>query len=180
PPALPASPRRRAPTPCPSPTRRTTPRCGSTPTTRDSAPATGAPPDPGNGGPRGPPAPRPRPDHRDHRDHGSPVPRPPRLVDPYRSGHVATGTEPPATEPHPRRGGVRTGTRAAIAAPHLWTDSWWLAPAATAAGLMAFVVHSTLRAFANTDYYTSTYVSTFYSPCPAENCVPSRAGPNWE
>lgn len=93
---------------------------------------------------------------------------------------MATGTEPPATEPHPRRGGVRTGTRAAIAAPHLRTDRWWLAPAATAAGLLAFVVYSTWRAFANTDYYAAPYVSPFYSPCLAENCVPMRAGPNWE
>src|SRR5690606_8892158 len=112
----------------------TSPRCRATPPTRASAPAAAAAPGPGTARPRGPPAPRPRPDHRDHR---SPVPRPPRLVDPYRSGHVATGTEPPATEPHPRRGGVRTGTRAAIAAPHLRTDRWWLAPAATAAGLLA-------------------------------------------
>ena len=50
---------------------------------------------------------------------------------------MATGTEPPATEPE-HRGGVRSGTRAAISAPHLRTDRWWLAPAVTAAGLLAF------------------------------------------
>ncbi|GGX57173.1 hypothetical protein [Streptomyces minutiscleroticus] len=88
---------------------------------------------------------------------------------------MATGTEP-----HPPRGGVRTGTRAAIAAPHLRTDRWWLTPAATAAGLLAFVVYSTWRAFANTDYYAAPYVSPFYSPCLAENCAPMRGGPNWE
>ncbi|MEU3850554.1 hypothetical protein [Streptomyces sp. NPDC029554] len=93
---------------------------------------------------------------------------------------MATGTEPPATEPLPGSGGVRAGTRAAIAAPHLRTDRWWLAPAGTAAGLLAFIVYSTWRAFANADYYAAPYVSPFYSPCLAENCEPMKAGPNWE
>ncbi|MEU0042037.1 hypothetical protein [Streptomyces werraensis] len=92
---------------------------------------------------------------------------------------MATGTEPPATEPE-HRGGVSSGTRAAISAPHLRTDRWWLAPAATAAGLLAFVVYSTWRAFADADYYAAPYVSPFYSPCLAENCEPMRGGPNWE
>lgn len=86
---------------------------------------------------------------------------------------MATGTEP-----HPNSGGVRTGTRAAIAAPHLRTDRWWLAPAATAAGLLAFIVYSTWRAFADTDYYAAPYVSPFYSPCLAERCRSMDAGPN--
>ncbi|MFC7817516.1 MULTISPECIES: hypothetical protein [unclassified Streptomyces] len=93
---------------------------------------------------------------------------------------MATGTEPPATDPHPPGGGVHAPTRAAIRAPHLRTDRWWLAPAATAAGLLAFVVYSTWRAFAGADYYAAPYVSPFYSPCLAENCEPMRAGPNWE
>ena len=93
---------------------------------------------------------------------------------------MATGTEPPDTESHPVSGGVRTGTRAAIDAPHLRTDRWWLAPAATAAGLLAFIVYSTWRAFADTDYYAAPYVSPFYSPCLAERCEPMRHGPNWE
>ncbi|MER5293773.1 hypothetical protein ABT382_17095 [Streptomyces pharetrae] len=93
---------------------------------------------------------------------------------------MATGTEPPTTERHPRAGGVRAAGRAAIAAPHLRTDRWWLAPAATAAGLLAFVVYSTWRAFAGADYYAAPYVSPFYSPCLAENCEPMKAGPNWE
>ncbi|GAA3824039.1 hypothetical protein [Streptomyces chiangmaiensis] len=90
---------------------------------------------------------------------------------------MATDTEPPGTEDHPP-GGVRTGTRAAITAPHLRTDRWWLAPAATAAGLLAFVVYSTWRAFADADYYAAPYVSPFYSPCLAERCRTMHAGPN--
>jgi len=90
---------------------------------------------------------------------------------------LATDTEPPGTEDHPL-GGVRTGTRAAITAPHLRTDRWWLAPAATAAGLLAFIVYSTWRAFADADYYAAPYVSPFYSPCLAERCRTMHAGPN--
>ncbi|WP_406219645.1 hypothetical protein [Streptomyces canus] len=93
---------------------------------------------------------------------------------------MATGTEPTDTESHSARGGVRTGTRAAIDASHLRTDRWWLAPAVTAAGLLAFIVYSTWRAFADTDYYAAPYVSPFYSPCLAERCEPMRHGPNWE
>ncbi len=88
---------------------------------------------------------------------------------------MATGTEP-----HLNSGGVHTPTRAAISASHLRTDRWWLAPAATAAGLLAFIVYSTWRAFSNADYYAAPYVSPFYSPCLAENCEPMRNGPNWE
>ncbi|MDX3578984.1 hypothetical protein [Streptomyces sp. FL07-04A] len=92
---------------------------------------------------------------------------------------MATGTEPAPTDPRPPSG-VRGAGRAAIAAPHLRTDRWWLAPGATAAGLLAFVVYSTWRAFANADYYAAPYVSPFYSPCLAENCDTMRHGPNAE
>ncbi|MEU4270135.1 hypothetical protein [Streptomyces sp. NPDC026092] len=93
---------------------------------------------------------------------------------------MATGTEPPSTGRGVRATGVHSPSRAAIAPRHLRTDRWWLAPAATAAGLLAFVAYSTWRAFANSDYYAAPYVSPFYSPCLAENCVPMKDGPNWE
>ncbi|MCT4355487.1 hypothetical protein M5362_20335 [Streptomyces sp. Je 1-79] len=93
---------------------------------------------------------------------------------------MATGTEPPSTGRGVRATGVQSPSRAAIAPAHLRTDRWWLAPAATAAGLLAFVAYSTWRAFANSDYYAAPYVSPFYSPCLAENCVPMKGGPNWE
>ncbi|MFF3400612.1 hypothetical protein ACFYW6_19050 [Streptomyces sp. NPDC002659] len=88
---------------------------------------------------------------------------------------MATGTEPPQVNT-----GVHGATRAAISPRHLRTDRWWLAPALTAAGLLAFIVYSTWRAFANADYYAAPYVSPFYSPCLAENCETMRGGPNWE
>ena len=45
-------------------------------------------------------------------------------------------------------------------------------PAITVAVLLAFVVYSTWRAFENGYYYSSPYISPFYSPCIATNCVP--------
>ncbi|MEU5220288.1 hypothetical protein AB0G79_29390 [Streptomyces sp. NPDC020807] len=91
---------------------------------------------------------------------------------------MATGTGPRTSRETAT--GVRSPGRAAVAARHLRTDRWWLSPAATAAGLLAFVAYSTWRAFANADYYAAPYVSPFYSPCLASNCVPMRGGPNWE
>ncbi|MCT2591947.1 hypothetical protein LHJ74_18920 [Streptomyces sp. N2-109] len=67
-----------------------------------------------------------------------------------------------------------------MAEAHLRVDRWWLAPTATALGLLAFIVYATWRAFANTDYYQAPYVSPFYSPCLAQNCEPMKGGPNWE
>lgn len=99
---------------------------------------------------------------------------------------MATGTEPSQVHtdgPSGPKGGARTGvhgpSRAAIAPRHLRTDRWWLSPAATAAGLLAFVVYSTWRAFSGADYYSAPYVSPFYSPCLAEDCVPMKAGTDW-
>ncbi len=48
-------------------------------------------------------------------------------------------------------------------------DRWRLQPAATAAGLLAFVAYSTWAAFRNGNYYAGgvgrDYLSPFYSPC---------------
>ena len=47
------------------------------------------------------------------------------------------------------------------------TDKWWVAPLATALGLGAFGVYSTIRAFANADFLAeegSHLLSPFYSP----------------
>ncbi len=79
--------------------------------------------------------------------------------------------------PGPTNGnGVHAPGRAAIAARHLRTDRWWLSPTVTAAALTAFIIYSTWRAFANDDYYAAPYVSPFYSPCLASNCVPAKGG----
>ena len=75
--------------------------------------------------------------------------------------------------------GVHTPGRAAIRPSHLRTDRWWLGPLATVAGLTAFVIYSTWRAFANADYFAEPYISPFYSPCLAHNCVTMPGGPDW-
>jgi hypothetical protein len=64
---------------------------------------------------------------------------------------------------------------ARISARTLRTDRWWLQPAITAAALAAFVVYSTVRAFADTAYYAAPYISPFYSPCIAARCVPGTS-----
>lgn len=97
---------------------------------------------------------------------------------PHRTTDASGGTDPGAAQPP--RGGVRTGPgRAALAEPRLRRDRWWLAPAGTVATLLAFIAYATWRAFGNDHYYAAPYVSPFYSPCLAENCVEMRGGPNW-
>jgi hypothetical protein len=68
--------------------------------------------------------------------------------------------------------GTTTSGRAGITARTLRVDRWWLQPALSVAALTAFIVYATWRAFANGDYYAAPYVSPFYSPCLAANCVP--------
>ncbi len=83
--------------------------------------------------------------------------------------------------PRPTSGtGVHAPGRATIAERHLRTDRWWLAPAITVTVLTLFVIYSTWRAFANADYYAAPYVSPFYSPCLASNCVPVKGGADWQ
>ncbi|MGK4578934.1 hypothetical protein [Kitasatospora sp. HPMI-4] len=86
---------------------------------------------------------------------------------------MSTGTERPTGT------GVRGPGRAAIAQGRLRTDRWWLPQLATVAGLLAFIGYSTWRAFDGTHYYAAPYVSPFYSPCLAANCVDIRGGADW-
>jgi hypothetical protein len=71
--------------------------------------------------------------------------------------------------------GTRAPGRARIAATTLRTDRWWVQPAITVGVLLAFVVYSTFRAFENAYYYATPYLSPFYSPCIATNCVPEAS-----
>jgi hypothetical protein len=67
---------------------------------------------------------------------------------------------------------VRTAPgRAQIAAATLRTDRWWIQPVVTFVVLFAFVVYATWAAFVGRDYYVTPYISPFYSPCIAANCV---------
>jgi len=86
---------------------------------------------------------------------------------------VSTETGPPTGT------GVRSPGRAAISQRQLRTDRWWLPQLTTVAGLLAFIGYSTWRAFDGAHYYAAPYVSPFYSPCLAANCVPVRGGADW-
>ncbi|KAA2254838.1 hypothetical protein F0L68_29075 [Solihabitans fulvus] len=74
--------------------------------------------------------------------------------------------------------GTNAAGRAQIGARTLRTDRWWLQPALTVAALVAFIIYSTIRAFANTAYYAPPYISPFYSPCLTTNCVPGAGDVN--
>ena len=68
--------------------------------------------------------------------------------------------------------GLDAPGRAKIDAKTLRQDRWWIQPVITAVVLVSFIVYSTWRAFANADYFVEPYISPFYSPCLATNCVP--------
>jgi hypothetical protein len=67
--------------------------------------------------------------------------------------------------------------RAEIAARTLRTDRWWLPPLATFAGLAAWVIYATVRAFMQEWYFVEeyNYLTPFYSPCVSTGCVPESA-----
>jgi hypothetical protein len=54
-------------------------------------------------------------------------------------------------------------------------DRWWLAPSLTFVVFATFVVYATWRAFAGEFYYSSPYLSPFYSPCLSTQCVPEAS-----
>ncbi len=66
--------------------------------------------------------------------------------------------------------GVFSPGRAKIPARTLRKDKWWLEPLITVVILVSFIIYSTIRAFQNSHYYASPYISPFYSPCLAKSC----------
>lgn len=67
--------------------------------------------------------------------------------------------------------GVGSPGRARIPERTLRQDRWWLAPAVTFTIFTAFVVYATWRAFTGENYYSTPYLSPFYSPCLTSDCV---------
>ncbi len=67
--------------------------------------------------------------------------------------------------------GVRSPRRAQIPEKTLRQDRWWVYPLVTFLVFFAFVVYATWRAFMGSDYYSSPYLSPFYSPCLTSDCV---------
>ena len=67
--------------------------------------------------------------------------------------------------------------RAQISARTLRTDRWWVPPLLTVAGLAAWVIYATVRAFLQRDYFVAeyNYLTPFYSPCVSLGCTPEAA-----
>ena len=50
-------------------------------------------------------------------------------------------------------------------------DLWWIEPLIYVVVLGGFVVYATWASLVNGNYYADPYLSPFYSPCLAQNCV---------
>ena len=74
-------------------------------------------------------------------------------------------TQTPSRQPAPTRADIRTRS--------LRRDAYWVQPALTAFGLLAFVVYSTFRAFQGKYFFHEPYLSPFYSPCLTSSCAPA-------
>lgn len=74
------------------------------------------------------------------------------------------------------------GTRGGPDEATLRQDRWWIQPVVTVSILTAFIIYSTWAAFQNKYYYVGAnfhrdFISPFYSPCLAADCVPgSKSG----
>jgi hypothetical protein len=90
---------------------------------------------------------------------------------------VSPPREPAERRPVPASAGTWTTrtARATIAARTLRLEAWWTTPLLTGVVLLAFILYATFRAFENAYYYAAPYLSPFYSPCLATNCVPGTS-----
>jgi len=71
--------------------------------------------------------------------------------------------------------GVSSPRRAQVAGKTLREDNWWFTPLLTFLGFSAFIVYSTWRAFAGSNFYSEPYLSPFYSPCLTDACAGGAA-----
>ncbi len=67
--------------------------------------------------------------------------------------------------------GVLGPQRADVPDKTLRQDRWWVPPALTFLVFTAFIVYATWRAFSGADYYSTPYLSPFYSPCLSTDCL---------
>lgn len=59
------------------------------------------------------------------------------------------------------------------------SDRWWVEPALTVVVLLAFVVYATWAAFQGEHYYSSPYLSPFYSPVLFTETSAAGSAPTW-
>jgi hypothetical protein len=68
--------------------------------------------------------------------------------------------------------GIEAPGRARVGARTLRTDRWWLLPAWTTLGLLAFLVYGGVRAFQQQYFFADErYLTPFYSPCVSLGCA---------
>ncbi|NDL59784.1 hypothetical protein F7O44_22175 [Phytoactinopolyspora sp. XMNu-373] len=74
-------------------------------------------------------------------------------------------------------GGVHEPSRADISAKTLRKDRYWVAPAVTVIGLVAWLTYATVRVFMQDYYYVDEfhYLTPFYSPCTSTGCIEEAA-----
>ena len=71
--------------------------------------------------------------------------------------------------------GVSSPGRAQVSGKTLRQDNWWISPLLVFTGFTAFIVYSTWRAFAGSNFYSEPYLSPFYSPCLTDACTGGAA-----
>lgn len=76
-----------------------------------------------------------------------------------------------------RPGGGPGGGRARLRQRTLRTDRWWLGPTLTTLGLATFLIYGAVRVFQQDHYWVQEhhYLTPFYSPCLAAQCVPDAS-----
>ncbi|PSL01816.1 hypothetical protein CLV30_11255 [Haloactinopolyspora alba] len=73
--------------------------------------------------------------------------------------------------------GTQAPSRARITERTLRTDRWWITPALTVTGLVAWLAYATFRVFQQADYWVAEhhYLTPFSSPCVSNGCVDGAA-----
>jgi hypothetical protein len=73
--------------------------------------------------------------------------------------------------------GLRAPGRAAVGAATLRRDNWWLQPALTVLGLVAWLVYAVVRAATQSHYWVPQYhyLTPFASPCLSDSCAPGSS-----
>ena len=59
------------------------------------------------------------------------------------------------------------------------SDKWWIEPALTAFGFLAFVIYTTWRALSGVDFHVENYLSPFYSPLLFSSPLGEGFGHSW-
>src|SRR5262245_48528742 len=67
--------------------------------------------------------------------------------------------------------GAMSSTPLPVVAESRRNDAWWVEPLIVVLVLGGFVIYATWAALQNANYFVEPYLSPFYSPCLAANCL---------